>query len=154
MRRWFRRMKQIATGIFLGLLMIQVGILLRWTTKETTLFLLSSNQMSHLQPSQSSQQQPQQQRPKRPKRNRRLLVIASVPKDERHLIALWSQLECFTSTMDTVVIAAPSERRQIVTRLVELAQQSIPHLHPTTGTTKLRAMPTFVNDRYDVGLCT
>jgi hypothetical protein len=78
------------------------------------------------------------------------LVLASVPWDERHLVAAWSQLECLSQHVNLVVIAAPRWGRPIVHRLIDQVKREIPHF---AGQRHVSIAATFsVNDRYDVGL--
>jgi hypothetical protein len=83
------------------------------------------------------------------KKNSRLLVVAAVPRDERHVHTLWSQLECYTTTVDHVVVSAPYWSKKITKNITDLARTSIPHF--ASGQVTLEAQ-FYVNDRYDVGL--
>jgi len=80
---------------------------------------------------------------------KRILIISVVPRNLRHVLALWSQLECFTVGVDHVVLAAPTWSREIVTKIVELAKHSIPRFVNKEVSIQ---MEYFFNDRYDVGL--
>ncbi|OEU07851.1 hypothetical protein FRACYDRAFT_250475 [Fragilariopsis cylindrus CCMP1102] len=42
------------------------------------------------------------------RRRRRVLIISAAPRTKKHLIALWSSLECFTLDVDHVVVSAPT----------------------------------------------
>jgi hypothetical protein len=72
-----------------------------------------------------------------------VLVIASVPYDERHVAALWSQLECFTAGIDKVIISAPEGSEAVVEPTLAEARKRL-RLDITAHF--------FKNDRYDVGL--
>lgn len=79
-------------------------------------------------------------------------ILASVPWDKRHVISLWTELECFTKDVNTIVISAPEWASDIIGTVVNEARTRIPHLsNATTGTTTIEAQ-FFVNDRYDAGL--
>jgi hypothetical protein len=80
---------------------------------------------------------------------KRVLLIAALPKDVRHVVALWSQLECFADNVDRVIISAPTWNAPIVEKIVEFAKSRIPRF--ASGKVDLQASY-FVNNRYDVGL--
>ena len=80
---------------------------------------------------------------------RRVLVIAAAPRSVKHIVSLWSSLECFTSDADHVAISAPTWSQRILERIIEEAVHKIPRF--ATGKTSLEAMVA-VNDRYDAGL--
>jgi len=83
------------------------------------------------------------------KPRRRVLVIAAAPRNQKHLVALWSSLECFTLDIDHVVVSAPTWGKSIIERLLYKAMTSIPRF--ASGEVSLDG--TFsINDRYDVGL--
>jgi hypothetical protein len=89
-----------------------------------------------------------------PRKHGRLLIIAAAPKDERRIWTLWSELECFSATVDHVIVSGPIWSRNIVTKVLEEARASIPRFMSgvtTTATTRLESQ-FYVNDRYDVGL--
>lgn len=86
---------------------------------------------------------------KRKGKNKRLLILATVPKNQRHVIALWSQLECFTTGVDHVVISAPKWSKHIVDKISNAAKSSIPHF--ARGKVRL-TVQLYLNNRYDVGL--
>jgi hypothetical protein len=72
-----------------------------------------------------------------------LMIIASVPYDERHVAAVWSQLECFTEGIDKLVLSVPHETKQISEQLVQAAKERLGldvDVHY------------FTNNRYDTGL--
>mmetsp|Transcript_17110 Transcript_17110/g.37427 ORF Transcript_17110/g.37427 Transcript_17110/m.37427 type:complete len:780 (-) Transcript_17110:95-2434(-) len=79
----------------------------------------------------------------------RVLVMTAVPRTKRHVLAIWSQLECFTIGIDHVVVAAPLYTKEITTKIIELAKVSIPRL--SNGGVSIQ-QEYFLNDRYDVGL--
>lgn len=76
-----------------------------------------------------------------------LLLIAAVPKDEIHVTALWSELECLTMHMDQIIIAAPNVdwSKQILDRILLKAKSAIPDAPPID-------VYYFDNNRYDSGL--
>lgn len=78
---------------------------------------------------------------------RAVLIIAVYPISWTRLSTLWSQLECFTSKIDAIVVAAPDWSRDILDPVLQKAKQSIPILREKMITARY-----FVNDRYDVGL--
>lgn len=82
-------------------------------------------------------------------RRRRVLIIATVPKDARRVATLWTELECFTIDVHKVIVTAPIERQDKVAKICNAAKTTIPHF--ADGTVELEARY-FVNDRYDVGL--
>lgn len=87
--------------------------------------------------------------PKKPPNTRRLLIVASVPRDETHLLSLWSQLECFTKPVNHVLVAAPNWARPFVERVLQLARRRIPHFARGKVTVEAKY---FLNNRHDVGL--
>lgn len=87
--------------------------------------------------------------PHQKKENGRVLVVAAAPRDERHVYTLWSQLECFSTTVDLVIVSAPDWSSEITRNITDLARKSIPHF--SSGRVTLEAQ-FYVNDRYDVGL--
>jgi hypothetical protein len=72
-----------------------------------------------------------------------LMIIASVPYDERHVAAVWSQFECFTAGIDKLVLSVPLGSQHIAEPLVLAAQERL-------GLEV--AIHYFPNTRYDVGL--
>lgn len=76
-----------------------------------------------------------------------ILVIAAVPKDIIHVAALWSELECLTTHMDRVIIAAPRVfwSKQIVNRVLLKARRVLTEIPPID-------VYYFDNSRYDSGL--
>ena len=74
-----------------------------------------------------------------------VLVIATVPYDEDHVRALWSQLECFTDGIDVVVLSAPLGSEAIMEPFRDQVLRVLLHLNDVT-------VHYFRNDRYDVGL--
>lgn len=88
--------------------------------------------------------------PTKPTNNKkRALIIASVPRDETHLVSLWSELECFTDHVDHVIISAPLWGEPYVERVIALAHKHIPHFINKESTIEAKY---FLNNRYDVGL--
>eukprot|EP00536_Pseudo-nitzschia_multiseries_P016651 jgi/Psemu1/69933/estExt_Genemark1.C_11880002 len=82
-------------------------------------------------------------------KRRRVLVMTAVPRGKRHVIALWSQLECFTGGVDHVVLVSPIWSKELTTQIVDRAKVAIPRFRD--GDVSLRT-EYVVNDRYDVGL--
>jgi hypothetical protein len=80
---------------------------------------------------------------------KRVLVMAVVPRDRRHVLALWTQLECLTIGVDSVILAAPQWSEEITNKIIEFAKDKIPQFG--SGEVSIQA-EYFVNDRYDVGL--
>ena len=87
--------------------------------------------------------------PVKPAHKKRLLIIASVPRDEAHLVTLWSELECFTDHVDHIIVSAPTWAEPIVERVIELAHKYIPHFANNMVSIETKY---FLNNRYDVGL--
>ena len=77
------------------------------------------------------------------------MVIAAMPTDERHIVSLWTELECFVGSISHVVISSAYWARPIIERLLIEARTSIPHF--ATGKVTIEAR-FFDNKRYDVGL--
>jgi hypothetical protein len=77
----------------------------------------------------------------------RALIISVAPRTIKHVVALWTELECFTLDVDYVILSGPDWSKTILQQIVFMAKQSIPHLSSTPLTFRV-----FVNDRYDVGL--
>ena len=94
---------------------------------------------------QTKIQQQQQQR----KHPHRVLVIAAAPRSPKHIVSLWSSLECFATDADHVAISAPTWSQPILERFIAEASQKIPLF--ASGQASLEGMVT-INDRYDVGL--
>eukprot|EP00536_Pseudo-nitzschia_multiseries_P016575 jgi/Psemu1/328275/estExt_fgenesh1_pg.C_11540001 len=86
---------------------------------------------------------------KKPAHKKRVLLIAAVPRDETHLLTLWSQLECFAEPVDHVIISAPTWGKPYVEHVMNLAETYIPHFAKKKVTIEGKY---FLNDRYDVGL--
>lgn len=80
---------------------------------------------------------------------KRLLVVSAAPTDERHILALWSELECFTENVDKVIISAPTWGEAAIREVIRQAKLSIPRF--VSGETSLES-EFYINDRYDVGL--
>jgi hypothetical protein len=57
-----------------------------------------------------------------------VLIIAAVPRSERHVVALWSELECFSLSFERIVIAAPLWSKDIIDSVISKAVSSIPSL--------------------------
>jgi hypothetical protein len=82
-------------------------------------------------------------------RRRRVLIISAAPRTKKHLIALWSSLECFTLDVDHVVVSAPTWSKPILERFLSKVMTSIPRF--SSGEVSLDGLVS-KNDRYDVGL--
>ena len=80
---------------------------------------------------------------------KRVLIISAVPHNLRHIVALWSQLECFTVGIDHIFLAVPAWSREIISKIIELAKKSIPRFANEEVSVQIEY---FFNDRYDVGL--
>ena len=109
-----------------------------------------------LQQQQQQKQQQQQQLQHHAENGRpsRVLIIAAAPRSVKHIVALWSSLECFTADVDHVVVSAPTWSQPILERVLEEARAKIPRFASSTATdaaVSLEGMVT-LNDRYDVGL--
>jgi hypothetical protein len=85
----------------------------------------------------------------REKHDRRVLVVAAVPRDERHVYSLWTSLECLATNVDHVVVSAPTWSKKIIGNITEFARNSIPMF--SSGRVTLETQY-HINDRYDVGL--
>ena len=79
----------------------------------------------------------------------RVVVIAAAPRSIKHIVSLWSSLECFTGDVNHVAVSAPNWSQSILERFLAQASQSIPHFK--SRKVSLEGMVT-INDRYDVGL--
>jgi hypothetical protein len=85
-------------------------------------------------------------------KGRAVQILSTVPWDDRHVVALWSELECWSKDVDDIVISAPKWSLDIIHSVVSEARKRIPHLSPN-ATEKISIETEFhVNDRYDVGL--
>ena len=76
--------------------------------------------------------------------NSSVLVLAAVPRDAKHLAALWTIMECLTVGFDLVLISSPEESRPVMELFVQKVKEQ--DLHPNVQTMYTE------NDRYDVGL--
>ena len=86
-----------------------------------------------------------------------VMILAAVPLDSRHVVALWSELECFAAPdarITTVILAAPLWCQPMLDFLIAQVQNRIPQFRSTNTTkgTKYIEARYFTNDRYDVGL--
>eukprot|EP00977_Amphora_coffeiformis_P006187 scaffold1332_cov166-Amphora_coffeaeformis.AAC.15 len=77
---------------------------------------------------------------------RKILVIATVPKDEKHATALWTQLECVTGGLDAVIVSAPVWSREITEGIATRAREALGWNEETFQTRY------YTNDRWDAGL--
>ena len=73
----------------------------------------------------------------------KVMVIAAVPKDEKHAVSLWMELECLTGGLDLVVLSVPNWSHNITEHIVSQARKELGH------NMDIRY---YVNDRYDLGL--
>lgn len=82
----------------------------------------------------------------------KILIIASVPKDAKHVLALWTHLECVTKGIDKVLISAPDTpwSRDIVSVVIRQFRWNN-SVNNNTHKFELDAA-FYVNDRYDAGL--
>jgi hypothetical protein len=78
-----------------------------------------------------------------------ILIISTAPRTMKHVIALWSELECFTLDVDHVVLSGPTWSTDIIQQVINLAQTSIPRFISKSVTIDATY---HINDRYDVGL--
>jgi hypothetical protein len=78
-----------------------------------------------------------------------VMILAAVPIDKRHVVALWSELQCFTRHIDHVLLAAPDWSQPTIQTVVERAKSVLPHFESNQVTIDAQF---FENDRYDVGL--
>jgi hypothetical protein len=81
--------------------------------------------------------------------SRRALIIATVPRSIKHVVGLWSELECFTSDVDAIILSGPTWSKPILERIVAMAKERIPRL--SADRISIQTLY-FVNNRYDVGL--
>lgn len=79
--------------------------------------------------------------------SQRALIISTAPRTIKHVVALWSELECFTSDVDYVMLSGPTWSETILQQIVSLAKSSIPKFSSIPLQSQVS-----VNDRYDVGL--
>jgi len=73
----------------------------------------------------------------------KVMVIATVPRDEKHAVALWTELECLSGGLDLVILSSPDWSRNLTE---QIASQGRTRLGLNVDTRYYR------NDRYDVGL--
>ena len=83
---------------------------------------------------------------------RRALIIATVPRSIKHVVGLWSELECFTADVDAVVLSGPSWSKPILEQVAAMARERIPRFSATSARPLTIQPLYFVNNRYDVGL--
>jgi len=81
--------------------------------------------------------------------NHDVLVIASVPIEERHVVALWTELECFVGSASHVVITTTYWARPIIDQLLVRVRNDIPRF--SSGEVTIEVF-FYDNERYDVGL--
>ena len=83
------------------------------------------------------------------KSNDAVMIIAAMPLDERLLVALWTELECFVGSVDHVVISSAYWAKPIIDRLLIDVRKNIPHFASGQVTIESKF---YDNQRYDVGL--
>mmetsp|Transcript_12762 Transcript_12762/g.25556 ORF Transcript_12762/g.25556 Transcript_12762/m.25556 type:complete len:392 (-) Transcript_12762:155-1330(-) len=83
------------------------------------------------------------------KYNDAVLIIASVPIDEKHVVALWTELECFVGSTSRVVISTAYWAKPMMDRLLVDVRRNIPRF--ASGQVTIEAH-FYDNERYDVGL--
>ena len=85
-------------------------------------------------------------------RRNNALIISVAPRRAKHVVALWSELECFTTDVDYVILSGPTWSQPILETVVEMAKTSIPRFSSSSSSTVQLKFQTSINDRYDVGL--
>ncbi|VEU39048.1 unnamed protein product [Pseudo-nitzschia multistriata] len=83
------------------------------------------------------------------KEDESVLIIASVPVDERHVISLWSLLECFSASYNHVIISTAYWAKESMQRIIQEAKSQIPHFQNGSVTIEFNS---FDNKKYDAGL--
>ena len=83
------------------------------------------------------------------KYNDAVLIIASVPVEEKHVVALWTELECFVGSTSHVVISSPYWAKPIMDHLLVYVRKNIPRF--ASGQVTIEAH-FYDNERYDAGL--
>ena len=81
------------------------------------------------------------------RKNQNVLVMAAFPINTNRIYSLWSQLECFSSKFQQIIISGPSWSNNIIDTVIQQAKASIPSLADKHVEGRY-----FLNDRYDVGL--
>lgn len=84
-----------------------------------------------------------------PKPKERVLIISAVPRDETHILSLWSELECFASNVNHVILSAPHWGQPFINKVIAMAKKHIPHFKAEQVTIESKF---YLNNRYDVGL--
>jgi len=79
-------------------------------------------------------------------RTKALMVIAVYPSSGLKFSAIWSQLECLAGDIDQIIISAPTQFRENVTKFIMEVNTTIPAIGK-----RLKAQ-FYLNDRYDAGL--
>ena len=105
---------------------------------------------------------PQQSSVASPKHEARVataMIIATVPYNQVHAMALWSHLECLTEGIDRVLIAAPDAiwSKIIVERIKNEFVRRAEEAASTSNTSQFERLPVieagyYRNNRYDAGL--
>ncbi|VEU41204.1 unnamed protein product [Pseudo-nitzschia multistriata] len=87
--------------------------------------------------------------PSKIRNNGAVLVIASVPLEEKQVVALWTELECFTGSASHVVISTAYWAKPTMDLLLARVRKKIPRF--ASGQVTIEAH-FYDNERYDVGL--
>lgn len=117
--------KGIPLIVLMALIIVSQSVMV-WMIKRTTMHIKPIER--HLQSDSNSS----------------VLVLAAVPRDAKHLAALWTIMECLTVGFDLVLISSPLESRPVMELFVQKVREQ--DLHPNIQTMYAE------NDRYDVGL--
>eukprot|EP00979_Chaetoceros_neogracilis_P017129 scaffold10179_cov270-Chaetoceros_neogracile.AAC.13 len=75
-----------------------------------------------------------------------LMIIAVYPNTDIRQAATWSQLECFAEEFEHIIISAPIQLKDNVTRFIKEVKESMPAIG-----SRLEGQ-FYANDRYDTGL--
>lgn len=82
------------------------------------------------------------------KKKKNIMIIATYPKPEVRLLAIWSQLECFSLGYAKIIISAPNEdwSRYALQNFTFQVMIYLPDIY------KILEVQYYKNDRYDAGL--
>ena len=77
------------------------------------------------------------------------LIIAARPSSNTRLTAIWSQLECFTASVDRIVLAVPDKEwsHKIMMNFTKIVESNLPSM-----LYKKISVRYYKNNRYDSGL--
>ena len=78
-----------------------------------------------------------------------VIILATMPTDERHLISLRTELECFVGSASHVVLSSAYWKDPIINLLIHQARRNIPQFASSEVQIEARF---FDNERYDAGL--